>query len=239
MGNYYVAKDRFGDYDLSHYGIKGQKWGIRRFQNEDGTLTAEGRKRARKEYRDDNSKAFQLGAATTVYQKSTEFPSKRIDKLLSKMDKEIESHEGETKRYKRLEQKLKTEIEVANYLNSKSSMYQSKTKAHYDKLVGKYGKEAVSDIAYDKNGKFNERLYHPALKAVVLLWSLPCPPAIPIVLYGLSKHNAAFSEYSITKTAVKKLLKRTDSLYDNNLHLEPTQIDKLVEELKVQYARNS
>lgn len=30
---------------LSHHGIKGQKWGIRRFQNNDGTLTAEGRKR--------------------------------------------------------------------------------------------------------------------------------------------------------------------------------------------------
>ena len=30
---------------LSHYGIKGMKWGIRRYQNKDGTLTAEGRKR--------------------------------------------------------------------------------------------------------------------------------------------------------------------------------------------------
>ena len=30
---------------LSHHGIKGQKWGVRRFQNPDGTLTAEGRKR--------------------------------------------------------------------------------------------------------------------------------------------------------------------------------------------------
>ena len=29
---------------LAHYGIKGQKWGIRRFQNADGTLTEDGRK---------------------------------------------------------------------------------------------------------------------------------------------------------------------------------------------------
>ena len=28
---------------LMHYGIKGQKWGIRRYQNPDGTLTPEGR----------------------------------------------------------------------------------------------------------------------------------------------------------------------------------------------------
>lgn len=31
--------------ELYHHGIKGQKWGVRRFQNKNGTLTAEGRKR--------------------------------------------------------------------------------------------------------------------------------------------------------------------------------------------------
>ena len=39
---------------LAHHGILGQKWGIRRFQNPDGSLTPAGRKRAKKlknEYR--------------------------------------------------------------------------------------------------------------------------------------------------------------------------------------------
>ena len=31
--------------ELYHHGIKGMKWGIRRFQNEDGSLTAAGKKR--------------------------------------------------------------------------------------------------------------------------------------------------------------------------------------------------
>lgn len=30
---------------LAHYGVKGQRWGFRRYQNEDGTLTPEGRAR--------------------------------------------------------------------------------------------------------------------------------------------------------------------------------------------------
>lgn len=35
---------RYAD-ELYHHGIKGQKWGVRRFQNSDGSLTAEGKKR--------------------------------------------------------------------------------------------------------------------------------------------------------------------------------------------------
>jgi hypothetical protein len=32
-------------YYLCHHGIKGQRWGVRRFQNADGTLTAQGKQR--------------------------------------------------------------------------------------------------------------------------------------------------------------------------------------------------
>ena len=39
---YYVNNN-----ELYHHGIKGQKWGIRRYQNPDGSLTAEGIKRYR------------------------------------------------------------------------------------------------------------------------------------------------------------------------------------------------
>lgn len=45
---YYMGIDpaKKNSYDeLYHFGIKGQKWGIRRYQNPDGTLTAEGKKR--------------------------------------------------------------------------------------------------------------------------------------------------------------------------------------------------
>ena len=31
--------------ELRHHGIKGQKWGVRRFQNKDGSLTPNGKKR--------------------------------------------------------------------------------------------------------------------------------------------------------------------------------------------------
>ena len=34
-------------YELYHHGIKGMKWGVRRYQNKDGSLTAAGKKRQR------------------------------------------------------------------------------------------------------------------------------------------------------------------------------------------------
>ena len=44
----YIASPFYEDTDwFSHHGVKGQKWGIRRFQNKDGSLTDEGKKRIR------------------------------------------------------------------------------------------------------------------------------------------------------------------------------------------------
>lgn len=44
---------------IAHHGILGQKWGVRRYQNPDGTLTAEGRARLGKKYEDDSlNRAF-------------------------------------------------------------------------------------------------------------------------------------------------------------------------------------
>ena len=44
---------------IQHHGIKGQKWGVRRYQNADGTLTAAGKKR-RKEPNADSLKKQEM-----------------------------------------------------------------------------------------------------------------------------------------------------------------------------------
>ncbi len=41
----YVGIQLIGDADLEHHGIKGQRWGVRRYQNSDGSLTSAGRAR--------------------------------------------------------------------------------------------------------------------------------------------------------------------------------------------------
>lgn len=44
----YYAVESKSIYDIKHYGILGQKWGIRRYQNPDGSLTPEGKARYNK-----------------------------------------------------------------------------------------------------------------------------------------------------------------------------------------------
>ena len=46
--------------ELSHHGIKGQKWGRRQYQNKDGSLTAAGRKRQKKNLSQDAKDAYKL-----------------------------------------------------------------------------------------------------------------------------------------------------------------------------------
>lgn len=40
MSNYIITNE-----ELYHHGVKGMKWGVRRYQNKDGSLTPSGKKR--------------------------------------------------------------------------------------------------------------------------------------------------------------------------------------------------
>lgn len=70
---------------LAHHGTKGQKWGVRRFQNEDGTLTAAGKERYRNMMPTSARKSMAEAASKkqTIYRAAdniTEFYAKRFMK---------------------------------------------------------------------------------------------------------------------------------------------------------------
>lgn len=56
MRKYRVIRSDPSSDELVHYGISGQKWGVRRFENADGTLTEAGKKRYNENYREDQRK---------------------------------------------------------------------------------------------------------------------------------------------------------------------------------------
>lgn len=59
MSQHYLTKED----TLYHHGIKGQKWGLRNFQNLDGTYTELGKLRRRKSesYSDDQKRCQSVG----------------------------------------------------------------------------------------------------------------------------------------------------------------------------------
>lgn len=60
---------------LYHHGVKGQKWGVRRFQNKDGTLTFEGKQRH----------LVSLSDASSSIKKSAQLTSNKAKEISSKV----------------------------------------------------------------------------------------------------------------------------------------------------------
>ena len=72
--------------ELYHHGIKGQKWGVRRYQNEDGTLTEEGKKRY--------NSIFISGSSKTNDTNSEYYRRELPDTLKKQIDKYIKGNKN-------------------------------------------------------------------------------------------------------------------------------------------------
>ena len=100
--------------DLYHWGIKGMKWGIRRYQNPDGSLTAAGKKRYTNPDGSLNEKgkkkfgnSVKSDAETPKRKTAKDMTDEELDKAINRARKEDE--------YNRLRPEPKTETKNENY----------------------------------------------------------------------------------------------------------------------------
>lgn len=75
--------------ELFHWGVKGMKWGVRRYQNKDGSLTPRGRKRQKELSADEKERAARKNDLKNRRTLSDADLKKKIERL--KMEKEFKN----------------------------------------------------------------------------------------------------------------------------------------------------
>ena len=77
-------------YELVHYGIKGMKWGILRYQNADGTLTSAGRVRDRMNRKRNRKRAEKVlkGSPKTVKRRLSQITDEELQKAVNRLQLE-------------------------------------------------------------------------------------------------------------------------------------------------------
>ena len=161
---------------LIHYGIQGQKWGIRRFQNEDGTLTPEGIRRY-SDLLDKSEKSDRYKKKLSKFEDKTDIYGNKYARTVK--DKIIKSkrfdvgHKEEASEHafnaadKRREGKNPIS-DVKKYVNSSlataTKLVNGDTGEQAQKIVQNYMNKRMNGLNYImwEVGDFNSELHKPS-----------------------------------------------------------------------------
>jgi len=118
---------------LAHFGIKGMRWGIRRFQNDDGSLTSAGKIR----YKYDVDSAKQKYTAA-----KEQYKARKSDKNRSMMELAKNEYDNE-----RVKEKLNKETKVSNHRQKLIDRYKNEGLTQEEAEIAAYKRDKAEKIA--------------------------------------------------------------------------------------------
>lgn len=124
---------------ILHYGIPGMRWGVRRYQNSDGTLTDEGQRK----YGDQVSKItkdFYKGTFNPRENKYTRKAAEQKNKMSTKMSKRLQKNAKAYKKFQSIVDNMESTPEEVQAAKSK-----------YVESVNKIYTPTIRDKAYTRN----------------------------------------------------------------------------------------
>ena len=208
MNDYLVIKE------LYHSGIKGQKWGIRRYQNEDGTLTEAGKAR----YGIDSSKSEKdFLKQKSKYDKTFDKYIKMVN-LLNKhfLDKNVKKN---INKYGEWAFEAQDPINYfSNFEKKKILNADARLRKESKKIVDKYGEMAVDDIT---NENFKKHGYRSSLPYKIVN-SYFDKPYIMVV----DTNDVFIRDNFITKEQKSNLIKKHKEYYKQAREQAKKQLDK-------------
>lgn len=148
MGYTYLV---FDDETMKHHGVKGMHWGIRRYQNPDGSLTAAGERRHYAKAYKRAAKYYKNKAKEVRNSKSYQDANKALNETISA---------GDRKAYNKQLKKTKKEWSRENEYLFKA--HDSKNVMNY--MLGKYDKTKVSDVNAKKDIERGKKFIDEYLK---------------------------------------------------------------------------
>ena len=72
MNEYYISRENESEEDIEHYGVPGMKWGVRRYRNKDGSLTAKGKIKAKRAFAEEDNVRYGTANKTVNRRKVAE-----------------------------------------------------------------------------------------------------------------------------------------------------------------------
>lgn len=142
---------------LAHHGVKGMKWGVRRYQNKDGGLTYAGRKHLLKEEYKSAKKAAdrQYTKAAETWDKTTNrgvISNKKADKALDDAaDKWAVERKSAKQSYKQQKSEMKKAYKQSDEYKAKRKKAIKIGAAVAGTTLAAYGAYKVSQVVRDKN----------------------------------------------------------------------------------------